>query len=343
MKTYNKNNECEGKPWDLQLYNSCADYVVNAGLVEAGVGMMNPDWLWADDVDGNALREEVYARKWQQKPPGQGGGSGAGGANTYRDSGKAPKGAKGDPTAAQHGQDQVLEPETDPVTGREDLPSDMEFKEAVARAAAAAKAMGNMPESLMRRVEEILQPQVDWREHLRMLVTGRVGARSETWNTPNRRYAVLSFDNGQGGRSGLYLPGRRGHGCDTVVVACDTSGSITPKELDAYMAEVGGVLQDVRPKRVVLMSCDARVHQVEEASTLDELQVIHGAGLKGGGGTSFIPVFDKIDELGLRPDALIYCTDMYGSFPDNAPAYPTIWAKTSDVPAPFGDEVRIVV
>jgi predicted metal-dependent peptidase len=337
MKHYSTEGTVDGTPFDKEQVNISWDYVVNAGLVEEGVGMMNPDWMWADDVDGSQLREEVYARKFKQRKQngGQGKGTGPGGGTTHRDSGHAGKGAKGDPTAQQHGQDQVLPPEIDPVTGREDIPSEMEFKEAIARAAEAAKAMGNMPGGLLRRVEEILQPKVNWREHLRMLVTGRIGSRSEDWNRPNRRRLVLN--------PLVIMPGRRGHGCGTVVVAVDTSGSVTPKEIDAYVAEIAGVLTDVRPKRVVLMTCDARVHQVEEASSLDELQVVKDTGFKGGGGTSFIPVFDMIDELGLHPDALVYCTDMHGAFPAEAPGYPVVWAKTTDVEAPFGDQVKIEI
>jgi hypothetical protein len=32
---------------------------------------------------------------------------------------------------------------------------------------------------------------------------------------------------------------------------------------------------------------------------------------------------------------------MMGTFPDEAPDYPVIWAKSTDYQAPFGDEVRI--
>jgi predicted metal-dependent peptidase len=337
-KTYQAAGDVDGTPFDQRQLNISMDYVINAGLVAEGIGMINPDWMWADDVSGDMVREEVYRRKYKAPPPGQGsgqGGSGGAGGSSYRDAGRAPKGAKGDPTAAEHGQDQVLPPEVDPITGREDLPTDMEFKEAVARAAAAAKAMGNMPDSLARKIEEILQPQVDWREHLRMLVTGRIGSRSETWNVPNRRRIVLN--------PMVFMPGRRGHGADTVVVAVDTSGSISQAELNAYLAEVGGVLCDVRPRRVVLIACDAQVQQVDEAASLDELQVIKAAGLKGGGGTSFVPVFERIDDDNLKPDAVIYCTDMMGRFPEKPPTYPVIWAATTDIAAPFGDVVRIKV
>ena len=47
--------------------------------------------------------------------------------------------------------------------------------------------------------------------------------------------------------------------------------------------------------------------------------------MAGGGGTSFVPVFDWIAGRGLRPDLLVYFTDAEGQFPQRAPDYPVIW------------------
>ena len=316
------------KPFDMQHGNVCADYVINAALVEQGVGMMNPDWLWADDVTGDDLMEDVYVRKWKERKQG-------GGGSTRRGSGKAPKNAKGDPAAEAYGGgfDQVLAPHVDPLTGREDLPTEGEFKEAIARAETAAKAMGNIPGSLARRVKEILDPQVDWREHLRMTVTNRLGRDRETWNRPNRRRIVLDPI--------VIMPGRIGYGADTVAVAVDTSGSIGEKELAVFMAEVGGILTDINPRRVIFLSCDARVHQYEELRSLDEAQALYGEGIKGGGGTSFVPVFERLREEDVVPDTLIYLTDLLGVFPSAAPTYPVIWAATTGEKVPFGEVVPI--
>lgn len=334
MKHYLKEGEIKGKPACDKQWNFATDYVINAGLIEQGVGMMNPSWLYAPDVSGADLSEDVYVKKYEDQPPGQG--------TTYGGAGKSQKGAKGDGRAdAQGGAfDQVLEPPTDPVTGKEDIPSEAEFKEAVARAAGAAKAMGKMPGSLQRRVDEILDPQIDWRDHVRMLMTGHMGARRETWNTLNRRYAALGA---MASRPVPQFPGRRGNGADTVAVVVDNSGSIGERELSAFFGEVGGVIADVKPKRVILIWCDAAVRQVDEAKSLDELTDIRVKGSPGGGGTSFIPPFEYLAREEIRPEALIYITDMYGSFPSKPPGYPVVWCASTDVEAPWGEVVRIKV
>ena len=340
-KYYQQQKGLVGKPFDQHFMNVCADYVINAGLIEEGVGQMNADWLWANDVNADEVWEEVYRRKWQDPPQGKGQGPGQGGGgqgqpSTYRSEGKAPKGARGDPTAAANGGfDELLPPPTDPVTGREDLPTETEYKEAIASAAAAAKAQGKLPARLQRKIDEILEPQVSWRDKIRLTITGMIGRRKETWNRPDRRRLVLNPI--------TIMPGRTGHGAGTVAVAVDTSGSIyaDPNALAAFFGEIRGILSDVKPKTVVLIECDATIQRVSEANSLDELDVAQQRGVKGGGGTSFLPPFEYLAKENIRPEALIYLTDLMGSFPNRAPGYPVIWCSTMEGKAPFGETILI--
>ena len=62
---------------------------------------------------------------------------------------------------------------------------------------------------------------------------------------------------------------------------------------------------------------------------------------KGGGGTSFVPVFDAVQESGEEPLCLIYFTDLQGTFPKEAPPYPVIWLTVEDGTAPFGEVLKI--
>ena len=125
----------------------------------------------------------------------------------------------------------------------------------------------------------------------------------------------------------------------------DTSGSIGEKELNMFFAEMAGILEDVRPKRLVVMWCDAKVHRVDEIEEASDLTGLRKKGAPGGGGTMFEPVFDEMDKMGLDDvDALVYLTDGYGSFPKAPPSYPVIWGNISDLKPehyPFGDVVEI--
>jgi len=109
-----------------------------------------------------------------------------------------------------------------------------------------------------------------------------------------------------------------------------------------FMAEMAGILEDVRPKQLVIIWCDAKVHRIDYADEASDLNTIRAKGAPGGGGTSFIPVFDQLEAEGLEPEALVYLTDGQGSFPSRAPKYPVIWGNIyKGAKYPFGDVVDI--
>jgi predicted metal-dependent peptidase len=66
----------------------------------------------------------------------------------------------------------------------------------------------------------------------------------------------------------------------------------------------------------------------------------------GGGGTSFIPVFEYVNVEARDAKLLIYFTDGYGSFPEpHDVEIPTIWVSTSRGAEkehyPFGTVIKI--
>jgi len=336
FKHYKTVGKLRDLPWVEDFGNICADYVINAELIQAKIGACNPNWLYRKDVLPGEIWEDVYERLAKPGSPGNGKGQGNS-VQTYGQNGGGVRGQQGDevggaPTTGR-GFDVVLEPGKDPQTGMDDLPDEAEFLEAVARAYATAKAMGNVPGFVQRIADELLAPKVDWREHIRMLVTGKIGSRHETWSRPNRRRLVTNPI--------VIIPGKRGYGAERVVVGFDTSGSMSDPEIAAGWAEIGGILNDCKPREIVIIGCDTRVTHVHTVSTLDEFDVARLDGLGGGGGTRFEPVFEYIREHDLRPETMIYLTDMHGSFPIEAPGYPVIWAATTDQQAPFGEVVRI--
>jgi predicted metal-dependent peptidase len=183
-------------------------------------------------------------------------------------------------------------------------------------------------------LSEVLNPQVDWREKIQALFARKVGSGSYDWRKPDRRLIVRD----------IIAPGRSGFGAGTVVVAVDTSGSIGEPELQMFFAEMSGILEDVKPARLVIAWCDAKLHRVDEVDEPGDLAGVRKKGAPGGGGTSFIPVFDWMAEEGIQPDALVYLTDGYGSFPVFTPQYPVIWGNISPpgtVKYPFGDVVDV--
>lgn len=362
MAYYEREGNLRGLPFNNDLYNVAADYRINADLVASQIGTCNPAWLWDPRFQPDSLVEDIYVELYKQLPPppppppigpspqGPGGVPGGQGQNpgntgsgqqmpppsTYGDSGKVGKGTKRDATAQAAGgrMDEVLPPEQDAATGKPDTPSETEFREAVSRAQAAAA--GSMPGGMKRTVKEILDPQVSWRDHLRLKITGKVGNRRESWDHPNRRRLVLE--------PLVYMPGRQGNGAQLITVVIDNSGSIDERMLTVFFSECAAIVNDCRPKKVQVIWCDAKVQRVEEARSLDELLHIRVKGAEGGGGTSFRPPFAYLEKEKITPDTLVYLTDMYPNdgWPEE-PEYPVIWAATTGIEGPFGETVQVKV
>lgn len=122
-----------------------------------------------------------------------------------------------------------------------------------------------------------------------------------------------------------------------VLVAIDTSGSIDDVLLKQFASELRSIASETRPARVHVVYCDARIgrHDVFERDDLLELHPI------GGGGTDFRPVFELAAKLDEAPVAIVYLTDLDGTFPNQAPEIPTLWATPNRKQAPFGETVSL--
>jgi predicted metal-dependent peptidase len=303
-------------PYDQKTMNIATDLVINDTLVESGVGTFNKDWLHDKKVAVSADSAiDAYKKVFERQNGNDRGGDGGGISGVSFDQHLPPGTSQGkDPGTAAAGRNEV------------------EWQTQVAAAANAARSQGKLPAGLERLLGEILNPQVDWREKIAALFARKVGSGSYNWRRADRRLIVRD----------IYAPGRSGFGAGTVVVGVDTSGSIGKAELNMFFAEMAGILEDVRPQRLVIMWCDAAVHRVDEAEEPGDLNVIRASGAPGGGGTSFIPVFDEIEKMGLTPDALVYLTDGMGSFPQRPPGYTVIWGNIyPNSKYPFGDVVDI--
>lgn len=319
-----------------QLGNVAMDYVINDILIESKVGHFPKNAGIHDITKGRGEESwlDVYQRLYQQhvKHTKKGGSD----QGNEEDRNKKGEQAANDATSGGKNFDKHLAPGTSEgknAYSAANERSDSEWRTAVAAAVASAKAQGRLPAGLQRVLGEILAPQVDWRDKIQNIFHRRVGSGSYCWRRPDRRMIVRD----------MYAPGRSGFGAGDVVVGVDTSGSISSVELDMFFAEMQGILTDVRPRRMFVVWCDAKVHRVDELSDPDDLIRLRCTGAPGGGGTSFVPVFEAIEKLDIEPDALVYLTDGMGEFPRYAPNYPVIWGNIyKGSKYPFGDVVDIL-
>jgi predicted metal-dependent peptidase len=169
-----------------------------------------------------------------------------------------------------------------------------------------------------------LQPRVDWREALQRFIRSR--AKTDySWSRPNRRF------------SPLYLPSMDSPTCGPLVVVIDVSGSVSQSVLDQFIAEVRDIAETLRPEEVIVMCADTHVRSIERFRPGDEITVKP----TGGGGTAFDDPFRKVEEEDIRPEALVYLTDLIGSCFAPEPHYPVLWASTARERAPYGEVIRV--
>ena len=176
----------------------------------------------------------------------------------------------------------------------------------------------------MRALEAAQAAKVDWRELLRRAWSDTIPS-DYSWMRPNRRHVW----------SGLYLPGITSEGVGEIAIAVDCSGSVSPRQLGLFEAEIRSILAGQRPRLVHVLYFDAAVQKVETYQAGQPVSLYP----VGGGGTDFRPCFDWIEEQGIVPQTLVFLTDLCGTFPSEAPNYPVIWASTETRRAPFGQVV----
>lgn len=300
----------DGKPFNPRLWNIAGDYVINDMLKESNVGKM-PKVGLHDKSKGTSeeMVDDVYRRLLEQDD-GKGGGDGA-------HNNQGPDGSP-DGTLDTH-----IMPES-----AQDADSEVEWKRAVQTAKDAAKAQGKMPAGLERFVDDLLRPKVPWNEKLRTAFIKKVGREAKDWSRMHRRRYVSQ---------GVIMPAYKGFGAGTVVFVVDTSGSMSDEEIKQGLSECDAILTDCNPEFVILIGCDAAVETVHELGSGDSLAGNAPAcTLGGGGGTSFIPPFEWLHERNIRPDVLVYFTDMGGSFPKGDQGFPVIWCDTTGSELPEG-------
>jgi predicted metal-dependent peptidase len=312
---------------DPRRWNEACDYAINPLLIDAGLSL--PEGILLDNRFRGLSAEQIYnlleTDSETEQGPGnenEGSGTGAGGPSNEPPS----EGDADEPSApeTEGGIGQILDaplPDDEIPTIEE---QSREWDVAVNQAMTVARQAGKVPAGLDRTLEGAAGATVDWRELLRRLWSETIPA-DYSWMRPNRRHIW----------TGLYLPGVTHEGVGEIAIAVDCSGSVSARQLRLFEAEARSILEGLRPERVYVLYFDAVVHKAEtyEAGQRIELNPV------GGGGTEFGPCFEWLDERGIQPQSLVFLTDLYGSFPQSAPAYAVLWASTGGRQAPFGEVV----
>jgi len=127
---------------------------------------------------------------------------------------------------------------------------------------------------------------------------------------------------------------------NTICLAIDTSGSCSGQITNLFFRETKALLKDsldiASGGELLILQCDDAIQNEKIISLNSWASEVDNHDLNkmyGFGGTSFVPVFDRLNEYEAKDkkiDALIYLTDGYGEYPDKEPDYPVIFILTDD-------------
>lgn len=202
----------------------------------------------------------------------------------------------------------------------------VQWQQRMAGAAQQAMQAGKLSGAMARLVDDLLQPQLPWRQLLAQYMSA--SARDDyNYTRPSKREGAA------------ILPSLRSKQVDLVVVL-DTSGSISKSEMQFFLSEVNAIKGQVKA-RITLHACDNHMDQSGpwEYEYWDEFSLPDN--ISGGGGTSFVPVFDWLATQGRQPDLLIYFTDALGEFPKLEAFFPVIWLVKGKAKVPWGQRIQL--
>lgn len=213
-----------------------------------------------------------------------------------------------------------------PLTPEEADQIDAETRVEIAQAAQNAKAVGKMPGALAKIVADLIEPKTPWYDILeRYMVSFTKGDYS--WARPNRRFAPNH-----------YLPsvGTVAE-CGEVVIQIDVSGSISKLELDHYNGHLKQIIELCSPERVHVLYTDTAVSKHEVFERGEEVSL----NFYCGGGTDMEAGFEYLAKEGIHPEVFVCLTDGYTDFnTSKAPEYPVVWCISSDIEAPYGENIH---
>ncbi len=343
---------------DLQLFNTCADAIVNSTLGHLAWLALPKDAVQLDQLLLSALRrrqtveaallewdvERLYRAIDDRKPKSgmaaQGAKKEGEKAQTERQDGERAATAREDGERAACVRTMGKAHATDLQPGPDSAPEEQaeaarEWAERLLRAHAGDGAF-SMLRTLMADVPRSRTP---WEHALRTLLARALSPQpGVSWSRPARSWLANQ------GRVGAtrrmpWEPGRTAtKAVPRLVVMVDVSGSIDDALMQRFAREIEALTRRLETTLVLVIG-DDRVREVARfepgGSSLRDIK------FQGGGGTDFTPLLEEADRH--APDIGVFLTDLDGPARFK-PKWPVVWAVVESgthFDAPFGRQLAL--
>jgi predicted metal-dependent peptidase len=307
---------------DPQLFNIANDYCVNADLIKHRVGekITSVPCLHDPKYDGMSS-EEIYDLLYEKAEKIDIGKLLDQMIDEHLD-------GEGDPDGDSEGGDKDGEGKGRPkLTPEERQQIKDEIKEAMLAAAATVDGAGNLPAGVKRLIQELTEPQMNWRELLRMQLESTIKS-DYTWMRASRK----------GWHMDAVMPGMKVDPMIDIAVALDASGSISETMLKDFLGEIQGIMDSFPAYKIHVFTFDTEAYNPAQYDS-DNLDDICDYEVKGGGGTDFDAIYNYLKAEEIEPKRLVVFTDGYpfGSWGDENYA-DTVWILhgTTTIEPPWG-------
>jgi predicted metal-dependent peptidase len=290
---------------DPDIANMAMDHVINVAImdIDAGEGFVTLP-LGEDGkvmclydtkyrgMDTQQVFNILYKEKQEEGDGGESTGDGSGDGE--------PSDTGGSPASGSGGFDDHDWEGAKELSKQEKNELGHEVAEALRQGSMAAGKMAGSGAEV--GFDKMLEPQVDWREVLRDFISATcAGSDFSTYARPNRRYMS----------TGVYMPSGVSQRVKTLVLAIDTSGSVSQTEISTALAEVKSICDIVRPEKVTILYWGDYVVRREDYDEHNMDTLVDSTKPEDGGGTQVECVPEYMREHGIDAQATIVFTDGY--------------------------------
>ena len=284
---------------DAKLANMACDYVINLMIYDSDVEgkfVKLPEGGCLDTKYRGMDAGTVYRLLKQDKEDGKGQGSGQGSG-------------EGQDIHDWEGAGEISEEQRE---GWEE-----QVDHALRQGKAHADRLGG---AVPREIGELLAPKISWKDVLRDYITAFCADKDvSTWRKPNRRW--IDQD--------VYLPSLIGESMGRLVIAIDTSGSISSAIIGEVLNEVKHICETVSPDGIDLLYWDTVVAQHEKYDRDSYDSMMSTTKPKGGGGTTPQCIPDYIQAHKIEAECVLVLTDGYVGDWGKGWTTPVLWGITS--------------
>lgn len=277
---------------DHELWNIATDIAINYILVDAGMSL-HPDWL-VPEKDGTMKLPAAKLTINVKDLPAE---------KIYELLEKQSEKVK----ANYKSQDSHLEGDSDGDGGNTgeaasgdagNQQNQHKWKQICANAAAFAKNRGTLSGAIERVLDGILNPKLNWKELLNKYITREIPYNYSYSKPGKKSYAT-----------GVYMPSIVKENLN-VVITCDVSGSVSPKEYKDFMSEVLGIITAYDQVNARVMFWSTYIDQLDDRIVdRDSAQDLLTYKAHSSGGTEISCVARYMQEKSIESRIVIHLTD----------------------------------